>query len=215
MSRDLSNSFQCPLCSSCYGAHGEPFPSYRAANEAVARYQSCTLAAERRRQADQLYLRYLPLVRKTLARVCLRSRCYPGVCIPEELMGETYPIFQQSLDDYDPSLGVDFVGYVSQRLRWGLQHCARRLEKTQFRSPPPQVAEDPIPGHIEEERVLDRVMAHDLLSRLGSSDALLIGRYAAGHSCGELAEAFGITSAAVRKRLERLRTRLRALAEAG
>ena len=211
----MSDSFQCPLRSSCYGASGEPFASYRAANEAVSRYQSCTLAAQRCHQAEELYLRHLVLVRKTLARFCQRSRCHPGACLPEELTGDTYPIFQQALENYDPSLGVDFLGYVSQRLYWGLQHCTRRLDSTQVRAPLAEMAEEPALRHAEEERVLNRVLAQWLLAQLDSSDALLMARYATGYSCRELAEALGISHTAVRKRLERLRTRLRAIAGAG
>ncbi len=103
MPHHLHGSFQCPLRGSCFAPAGLPFPSSHATNEAVTRYKSCDWAPVRRRRADQLYLRHLPLVGKTLARFCQRSRCYPGGCLIEELVGETYPIFRQVLDDYDVS----------------------------------------------------------------------------------------------------------------
>ena len=211
MASDPSVSFQCPLRVVC----GKPFSSLRAVNGAVSRYKSCRPAAARRHQAGRLYLRHLPLVRKTLARFCPRSRCYPGGCLPEELVGETYPIFLQALEDFEPAVGVDFVGFFSQRLHWRLQHRARRLCRLHHRAPPPQLMEEPAQQHDEEDRVLDRVMAHELLAHLAASDALLMARYAAGHTSAELAESLGISTAAVRKRLERLRARLRTLASAG
>jgi hypothetical protein len=154
-------------------------------------------------------------VGETLARFCQRSRCYPGGCLIEELVGETYPIFRQVLDDYDVSQGVDFLGYASRRLYWGLQHCARRLERAVFRAPPPEAREEPPPRHTIEERVLDRLLARELLARLDTKDAALLVSNAAGHTCTELAESAGVSPATLRKRLERLRGRLRSVTEPG
>lgn len=208
-----NGSFHCPLRGPCFAAAGVPFPSYRAANEAIARYQACPSATARQRRVAQLYLRHLPLVRKSLSRFCARSRCYPGGCLIEDLGGETYPAFRQALEEYDPSFGVDFAGYVSRRLYWVLQHCARRLGRAAWQGQGLELA-DPPSSDLEEERLLDRLLAQDLLGQLDAEEAELLVRHAAGHTHRELAASNGLSPAAARKRLERLRARLRAVASA-
>ncbi|MBI4546163.1 MAG: sigma-70 family RNA polymerase sigma factor [Gemmatimonadetes bacterium] len=188
------------------------FSSRSAANEAVARYQRCDSAEARREAADQLYRRHLPLIWKTLATLCGRSRCYPGGCLVEDLVGEAYLIFCQALEQYEPSVGLDFLGYLRWKLHWGLEHRVRVARKASVMTRAPE--EEAVPGRNgEEERLLDRVLASQLLSRLEGKDIeLAVLHYACGRTSREVAEAYGISGVAVRKRLERLRGRLRALA---
>lgn len=206
--------FLCPLRGACFAAASHPFRSYAAANDAVARYQAAVTDSERYARARSMFRRCLPLVRKTLHRFChpfrAESRCYPGACLPEDLLGETYPLFRRALDEFDPSVGVDFLGYVSRRLYWGLEHRARRTE--QARHEATGMDPDELSQPAEENRLLDRILIDELIARLDPEDADLITRYAAGHSCEELAQWAGISNAAVRKRLQRVRSRLRALA---
>jgi len=126
-------------------------------------------------------------------------------------VGNTYPIFRQALTEYDASHGVDFVGYLSQRLYWGLQHDYRRLESaTRCAScSDGDDAASQAATNGQEEQMIDRIFVRELLGRLDKSDAELLSRYACGHSHRELAESVGISAAAMRKRLERLRTKLR------
>jgi RNA polymerase sigma factor (sigma-70 family) len=147
----------------------------------------------------------LPLVRKTLARFCATSQCYPGGCQVEDLVGESYLAFRQALDRYDPAYGVDFVGYMSQRLYWLLEHRARSQQDRALRFDVGDVAA----SDHEEEQALNRIWVEDVLARLDPADADLLVRDAAGHSDKELAAAVGVSPAAVRKRLERLRRRVR------
>ena len=202
--RHTSVRFECPLRSVCF-AGARPFSSFRAANRAAARYHACTRPETREQHAARLYQRHLPLVRKTLARFCASSRCYPGGCQIEDLVGESYLAFREALDRYDPAYGVDFVGYLSQRLFWMLEHRARHQRDRAFRL---DVGAISASDH-EEEQALNRVWAEDVLSRLDPADADLLVRDAAGHTDKELAAAVGISPAAVRKRLERLRRRAR------
>jgi len=123
-SRHSPARFECPLRSACF-AGARPYTSFRAANRAAARFHACACPATRERHATRLYERHLPLVRKTLARFCATSHCYPGGCQVEDLVGESYLAFREALDRYDPAYGVDFVGYLSQRLFWMLEHRAR------------------------------------------------------------------------------------------
>ncbi len=204
-----NGGFQCPLSGQCFQTPGLPFPSCQEANEAVARYRSAASVTARRRLANRLFLRHMLLVRKTLARFCWKSECFPGGCLVEELVGESYAIFRQALDDYEPSVGIDFLGYASRRLYWGLEHCARRHERALLRAPPSEMADPPAPRYAEEDRHLDRLLARKLLACLDAGDATLMADHAAGYSCQELARAAGLSHAAVRKRLERLRARLR------
>lgn len=206
-----SGLFQCPLRGSCFAAAGPPYASAQAANEAVARYKACPQAEARRRQGEELYLRHLLLIGKALARFCHPAACYPGGCRVEDLIGDTYPVFREILDEYEPSYGVDFLGFASQRLYWRLEHRARRLERAMYRAAPLESVEPLSPSETTEERLLNRAMAQELLSHLDERDAALMTRYAAGHSGRELAESEGMSSAALRKRLERLRARLRSL----
>lgn len=202
--RHAPSRFECPLRSACFAA-ARPYSSFRAANRAAARYHACTCTETRELHATRLYERHLPLVRKTLARFCASWRCYPGGCQVEDLVGESYLAFRQALDRYDPTYGVDFVGYVSQRLYWLLEHRARDHQGRALCVD----AEDPEAFDAEEDRALNRVLAGDVLERLDPADADLLARDAAGHSDKELAAAAGVSPAAVRKRLERLRRRVR------
>lgn len=190
-----------------------PFASHEAANAAVARYRSCRQPEARGRLANDLFLRHLRLVRKTLARFCSRSRCYPGACLVEDLVGETYPLFRRALDEYEPSFGLDFVGFASRRLYWGLERTARSLNRA-ARLPSRHTLPDPsAPWFATEERALNTLLARQLLARLDAKDAALVAlRYAGGYTCRELADSDGMTAAALRKRLERVRGRLRGFA---
>jgi RNA polymerase sigma factor (sigma-70 family) len=160
----------------------------------------------REQQATRLYQRHLPLVRKTLSRFCSSSRCYPGGCAIEDLVGESYLAFRQALESYDPTYGVDFLGYVGQRLYWALEHRARHWRRGQS---VPLDAPELEAADREEERLLNRVLARQALAALGAADADLLTAHVAGHTDRELAAAAGISPAAVRKRLERLRRRVR------
>jgi RNA polymerase sigma factor (sigma-70 family) len=204
VARQAPARFECPLRSACF-AGARPFASFRAANRAAARYHACACPATRERHAARLYERHLPLVRKTLGRFCATSKCYPGGCQIEDLVGESYLAFRQALDRYDPAYGVDFVGYVSQRLHWTLEHRARNQQDRALRLDAPEL--EATDG--EEERALNRVWAADVLARFDAADAELLARDAAGHTDRELAAAAGVSPAAVRKRLERLRRRAR------
>lgn len=133
----------------------------------------------------------------------------------EELLGETFPIFLRALDEYDPSRGVDFLGYVSRRLSWGLQQRVRPLRKARALACSPQVPDLERNGEGSEAQLIDRLQLQTLMDVLSPDDAgLLIRRYAEGFSGRELAEAMGISHDAMRKRLQRLRARVRAGARA-
>ncbi len=231
MTRDLHHSptpqpgphtraaFTCPLRGPCFSAAASPFSSYAACNQAVSSYLAATTEAQRQFIARELYLRFLPLVRKTLHRFCHRfrpaSRCYSGACLPEELLGDTYLAFLEALDHFDPSRGVDFVGYASQRLYWYLEHRARRLERARRQLEVSDRRDYPVSGSEEEDRALDRLLAHDLLDKLSPEDRTLLRRYAAGYRLCELATQNATSEQALRKRLERIRRRLRALLRSG
>lgn len=218
MRPDPTAGFCCPLRGPCFPAAATPFPSIEACNRAVARFRAALTSHERHARARWIYRRCLPLVRKTLHRFCHpyrpSSRCYPGGCLPEDLIGETYPIFWRTLNAYDPSVGVDFLGYLSWHLFWGLEHRARRLERRHEEMPRVEPAAEEGPQQTAEDRLLDGMLVEDLIGRLEQADAELITRYATGHTCQELAAWAGISNAAVRKRLERLRARLRAMVPA-
>jgi len=132
------------------------------------------------------------------------------------MVGETYVVFVRALDDYRPDSGVDFLGYLAGRLRWGLQHEARRIWRV-----PPASRHDGNPNdsewcESEETRILDRLFARGLLSRVSEDEAHLLQlRYGEGYLNREVAEMTGLSHAAVRKRFERLHRRLRADAEVG
>jgi len=202
--------FDCPLHGRCFTPMNDGFDSLPALNEAVVTYQALSAGDAKARRAQHLFGGCLPMIRKSLGRFCPYSRCYPGECLPRELLGETYVIFRRALDAYRPERGLDFLGFVSGRLRWGLRHELRRLRRS-----PPAAANDGLlhTGEVDgvEERVLARVWTERLLGELGESDAnLLRGRYLRDLSHRELAAANGISRAAAQKRLERLRGRLRA-----
>ncbi len=207
--------FTCPLRGPCFSAARSPFSSYDACNRAVSSYLATTAEPQRHRIARELYLRFLPLVRKTLYRFCHRfrpaSRCYSGACLPEELLGDSYLAFLKALDEFDPARGVDFVGYASQRLYWYLEHRARRLERAHRRLEISDRRDHPVSGSEEEDRLLDRLVAEQLLARLSPEDRALFRAYASGYRLRELAKENATSEQALRKRLERLRRRLRAL----
>lgn len=205
-------SFLCPLRGSCFTAAASPYPSYQACNNAVTRFQNARTPRERHARARAIYLRCLPLVRSTLHRFCHPyrpgSRCYPGACLPEDLLGDSYPIFHRALNTWDSTVGVDFLGYVSQRLYWGLEHRARHLDRARCETPLTELTADPA-FDAAEDRLLAAVTAEELVNRLDHDNAELLRRYASGYSSEELARWAGISRQAVRKRLERIRKRLR------
>lgn len=196
--------FECPLRRRCL-AGGKPFGSFRAANRAAALYHACGSADTRSAFAARLYDRFTPLVRKTLARFCGISRCYPGGCLPEDLVGESYLAFQLAIERFDPAFGVDFVGYLSQRLYWALEHRVRGLRRRLVA----QHETADVRASEEEELRLTRVAVTEVLGRVTAAEAELLEREAAGYTDRELAAAVGVTPAAMRKRLERLRRRVR------
>jgi DNA-directed RNA polymerase specialized sigma24 family protein len=122
-------------------------------------------------------------------------------------VGESYPIFRRALDSWDREMGVDFIGYVSQRLYWGLEHRARRLERPRREAPLTDLATEPA-IEATEDRLIAAVTAEALMSRLDPEDGELLRRYGSGYSSAELAYWAGISPQAVRKRLERIRKRL-------
>lgn len=209
------SGFRCPLRGDCFAEARPPYSDTRTANDAVRAYQNITSPAPRARAGNDLFLRHLPLVRKTLQRFCGSARCFAGGCVVEDLVGESYAIFRRALDEYDPERGVDFLGFVSQRLYWASRHRLRELHRTT----PSQVeagALHPEGDTGETERVLLRsIWLAQLLARLTEADAeALRYRFADGCSCGEVAERLAVSPAAARKRLERARGRLRQLAQA-
>jgi len=210
----ISRTFVCPLRGPCF-SDATPFPCLEEANQAVEEYHRIPDGADRDRRAAELFERFLPLVRKSLRQFCHpfrpNSGCYPGACLPEDLVGETYPIFRDVLEGYDSSRGVDFVGFALQQFYWGLEHRVRPMERVAARQAP-WGDRDYAVWDDEEERLFRRILTAELLERLEPEDADLITRDAAGHTSEEMGRVAGISPAAVRKRLERIRRRLRALA---
>lgn len=205
----LDSGFRCPLRGECFSAAGCPFPDTQTANDAVRAYQVLESPDGRAQAGNDLYLRHLPLVRKTLQRFCRTAQCYCGGCAVEDLVGETYAIFRLALDEYDAGRGVDFLGFAGQRLYWETRHRLRDLNRTGADTDPdgPHPEEDP--GE-SERRLLGSVWVDEVMARLGDADAeVLRHRYAEGGSCGELAERLDLSPAAARKRLSRARGRLR------
>ncbi len=102
---------------------------------------------------------------------------------------------------------MDFLGYAAQRLWWGLRHEGRRLRETLHTELKP----DDLPCGEDEAGILDRIVAGKLLAGLSGEDAALLRlRYVEGHSHRELATITDLSQAAVRKRIQRLRDRIRA-----
>lgn len=119
-------------------------------------------------------------------------------------------MFRTALDEYDPGRGVDFLGFVAQRLYWGARHRVRELRRPHPAPDPPlQAEEDPKQA---ERRLLLSVWVGECLEALTAEDAdVLRARYGVGYPCGEVARRLGLTPAAARKRLERARRRARRL----
>lgn len=211
-SRTRTETFDCPLRAECLASGECPFPSCADVNRAVARYKSCRSSTTRRKQAYELYRLHLPLVRKTLARFCRTSECHPGECLAEELVGESYPVFCQLLDDYRPSLGIDFLGFASQRLFWRLSRCAQQLEQ-RIGVPTQSLSDWLTPSQPVDERLFDQLHVSQILSRLDPNDADVVTRLAAGYTYRELSDSMGVSGAALRKRVERARARAQTFAE--
>ena len=204
------SGFLCPLHRAGLDEDGLPHMSIRALNVLVAEYQSCTESDIREEHARRLFARCIPLVRKSLVRFCPFSQCHPGACLPEELVGHTYVVFVQALDDYRPDNGHDFLGFAVQRLWWGLRHEARRLRKAPPAPPPDSDANVSMPREDGEARILDRVYIEQLLNGMSEDNAALLRlRFEDGYSHRELATMTGLSPAAVRKRIQRLREGVR------
>jgi RNA polymerase sigma factor (sigma-70 family) len=129
------------------------------------------------------------------------------------LVGETYPLFRRALDRFRPPVGVDFVGYLGDRLYWGIEHEARRIRGSRVVAETEEWLESGTPGD-EERQLLDRILLEQLLDRLKAHEAALVWDHVSGYTSRELAEAAGVSEVSVRKRLERVRRRLRELANA-
>lgn len=216
MSNHPLDAFLCPLMVECFGPGYQAFTSRAEGNAEVDRYQACDCPDERAQQAATLYLRHLPLVKKILGKFCRQSECHPGVCLPHDLFGDSFPIFRKALDEYDSSYGLDFLGYVSQRLQWGFRKRAAAHLRELDEAVPHDSSGESSGWEDVEDRLLDRVYAGELLSSLGAEEAELVTlRYGCGYSSKELAEARGISPAALRKRFERLRGRLQEIGAAG
>ena len=204
-----SDSFRCPLTAECFGPSVKAFPSRAHGNAAVANYRACTCPVDQVSSATTLYLRHMPLVKKVLGRFCRESECHPGGCLPEDLLGDTYPIFKKALDDFDVSYGLDFLGYLSQRLKWGLLKSVQRRRKDLGEGEVVESSDSYCGWEEVEERLLDKVFVTELLGGLGDEEVKLVTlRYGCGFSSRELAEAKGISHGALRKRFERLLARL-------
>ena len=213
------SEFQCPLHRACLSEENRLRLSIEALNALVAEYQSIEESEEsdvKQEHARRLFARCIPLVRKSLVRFCPFSKCYPGACLPEELVGHTYVVFVQALDDYRPDNGHDFLGYAAQRLWWSLRHEARRLRKAPPAPPSHSEADVSLPPEDAEARILDRVFTEQLLTGMTEDNAALLRlRCEDGYSHRELATMTGLSSSAVRKRVQRLREGLRAGVSAG
>lgn len=206
-----ASEFLCPLHRACLEEEQRPRISIEELNSLVAAYQSCTESDVREERAHRIFARCIPLVRKSLVRFCPFSQCYPGACLPEELVGHTYVVLVQALDDYRPDRGPDFLGYAVQRLWWGLRHEARRLRKALPAPPPGSGADMSLPRENEETRILDRVYTEELLAGMSEDHAALLRlRCEDGYSHRELSKMTGLSSVAIRKRIQRLREGLRA-----
>lgn len=210
---ELNSAFPCPLRGPCLRAARTRFRSFAGANWAVARYQVCAAEDRRDHFAHELFLRYLPLIRKTLARFCAWSRCYRGACLVEDLVGETYPLFRRALDRFRSPVGVDFVGYLTDRLYWGLEHEVRRIKGSPVVAETEAWPESGTSGD-EECRLHARILSEQLLDCLTAREAALVSDHVSGYTHRELAEAAGVSEVSVRKRLERARRRLREFANA-
>jgi RNA polymerase sigma factor (sigma-70 family) len=210
------SGFGCPLQGPCFSQATAGFSSYEAANQGVAGYLASATTEERDARAIVLFQGMLPLLRKTLRRFCpparAASRCDPGGCLPEDLVGESYLAFREVLDLYDPTRGVDFVGFATQRLYWNLEHRARPLERSLAETAGGSL-DNLLARENEEDLVLRSVVADDLLSRLERADAEILMQDACGYDCKEIAAGAGISATAVRKRIERARGKLRELGE--
>jgi RNA polymerase sigma factor (sigma-70 family) len=209
VSAESLQGVRCPIRPGAIPTTEMPYPDSAAVNEAVAAYRAVDSPAERTRLAQQLYLRHLPLVIRTLSRFCSVSECEPGLCYPEELLGESYLEFRAALDDYDPDRSVDFLGYVALRLHRSLRHEVHAMRTTRGRELG-DVPQDLMQRGETESRLIDELFVRELLEHLDPADANLVQlRYAAGVPAIELAKQLGTSDAAMRKRLERLRERLR------
>lgn len=206
-------AFRCPLGRRCLRADVLPYPTIEALNAAVRRYRACPAGGTRDEKAWRLFARCLPLVRKALVRFCPFSECRAGACLPEEMVGETYVVFVRALDDYQLDSGVDFLGYLAGRLRWGLRHAARRVSRLSSAPRRDEDSTEPARCESDEARILDRLFAEALLRTVGEDEATLVRlRYVEGYLHREVADMTGLSHAAVRKRLERLHRRLKVYA---
>jgi RNA polymerase sigma factor (sigma-70 family) len=176
----------------------------------VQNYQALTSPDSRAHAANDIYERHLPLVRKTLAKCCGPRLCFAGGCPVEDLIGESYSSFRTALNDYEPARGVDFLGFVSQRLYWDMGHSMRKRQRPTAQLLP---VSEPAgwPGEVQDQ-LLDGVFADEIRALLEDDEAELIRlRYGDGYSGAEIASRMGLSHSAVRKRLERVRNKLRAL----
>ncbi len=206
--------WRCPFLAPCFEGPVPVYPTREAANEAVKAYQDTSPSPSANGLAEALYLGHVLVLRKALAHFCPESKCRPGACLVEELVGETVPIFMRALDEYDPTRGVDFLGYVSRRLIWGLRQRVRPLRKARALASAPQAPDLGRDGEDLEGQLIDRLHLQALMDVLSPDEAILLAkRYAEGFSGRELAESMGISYDAMRKRLQRLRARVRTGAE--
>lgn len=95
---------------------------------------------------------------------------------------------RNALDRFDPDRGVDFPGFLSQRLRWGLAGGAEVSPACEV-ALPEAIAASAADG---EDPILATVAVGRTLARLPAADADLVrARYFEGYFPAELARALG------------------------
>jgi len=208
----LPTAWRCPLTIEPF-AMGESrcYPSTSAGNCAISAFRSHEAGTSPGDAVTAIYWGHLGVVRKALRRYCSRSRCHAGACLVEDLVGESFILFHHALSDYDSSKGLDFLGYLSRRLKWGL---AKRIRKASSWYHADRSTLDDAPSLNDsdtspESAAINRLTVSAALSRLPAADRqLLEARFVDEVSYAALACHYDTTACALRMRVSRLRARV-------